>query len=74
MTSKLNPPISNQKTILTEFEAHESAKDRHNTICKTCGKRDGSDYGTCCRDHFEEMMIVNTFNQLELLLQTINVL
>jgi hypothetical protein len=31
-------------------------------------------YGTCCETHFEDMMVANTFKQLEILLQQLDVI
>jgi hypothetical protein len=62
--------ICKKKKLLTEFEVDESANDRHSTVCRTCDKHDY----TCCQYHFEQMMIANTYNQSQLLLQMVKAL
>ena len=42
-------------------------------VCKAC-ESDEPVYGACCQYHFEEMMIANTYNQLQLLLQVVEAL
>jgi hypothetical protein len=51
----------------------------HTNICKNCAEKkyegEGDEpYGGCCQHHFEEMMIANTYNQLELLIQVVEAL
>jgi len=35
---------------------------------------DDEPYDACCQHHFEEMVVTNTYNQLELLLQVVEAL
>jgi hypothetical protein len=62
-----------KKKLLSEFPVDESTYDRRSTVCKTC-ESDKPVYGACCQYHFEEMMIANTYNQLELPVQVIETL
>ncbi len=62
-----------KKKLLSEFPVDESAYDRRSTVCKAC-ESDEPVYGACCQYHFEEMMIANTYNQLQLLLQVVEAL
>jgi hypothetical protein len=52
---------------LSEFDFSNNAGKRVAT-CKNCvGKKDENNepYGACCQYHFEEMVVTNTYNQLE---------
>ncbi|MGA9154672.1 MAG: hypothetical protein WBZ36_29160 [Candidatus Nitrosopolaris sp.] len=80
MTSKLNPPISKrcrnckEEKLLCEFDFSNKAKDKHVATCKSCVlKKDQNDepYGACCQYH---VVVANTYNQLDLLLQVIETL
>ncbi|MGA9149983.1 MAG: hypothetical protein WBZ36_05345 [Candidatus Nitrosopolaris sp.] len=80
MKSKLNPPISKkcrickEEKLLCEFEFSDKAKDKRVSTCKNCvGKKDEQepDYGACCQYH---LVVTNTYNQLDLLLQVIETL
>jgi hypothetical protein len=76
--NKTNPPISKECTtckkilLLSEFEIDESAKDKRADSCKSCQHKN-EPYGTCCREHFQNMLISNTYTQLEILLDQVNV-
>ena len=37
-------------------------------------KEENKPYGACCKNHFDEMVAVNTYNQLDLLLQVVEAL
>jgi protein-arginine kinase activator protein McsA len=75
--SKSNPPISKTckvckvKKLLIDFEFSNNAKNKRVRICKTCVEEKDEPYGACCQQHFDEMVISNTFTQLELLLQVV---
>jgi hypothetical protein len=55
--------------ILHDFGfTEELAATRH------LSDQDYEPYGTCCPEHFQDMMITNVFTQLETLLQTVDVI
>ena len=64
--------------MLSEFQFSNRAKDKHIATCKTCiGKRNKNDeapIGGCCEDHFSEMTAINTFEQLDNLLEIVEAL
>ena len=85
MISKLNPPISKrcrlckENKLLSEFDFSNRTRDKHTADCKNCVEKkfegEGDEpYGACCQHHFEEMVVTNTYNQLELLLQVVEAL
>jgi hypothetical protein len=84
MTSKLNPPISKkcrtckEEKLLCEFDFSDNARDKRAATCKNgVGKKDESnepDYGACCQYHFEELVVTNTYDQLDLLLKMVEAL
>jgi superfamily II helicase len=85
MISKLNPPISKrcrlckENKLLSEFDFSNRARDKHTAVCKNCVEKkfegEGDEpYGACCQHHFEEMMINNTYNQLDMLLRVVEAL
>lgn len=61
--------------LLSEFNLLHGSSDR-SAICKSCPTtdQDYEPYGTCCPEHFQDMMITNVFTQLETLLQTVDVI
>jgi len=63
-----------QRLLLTEFEIDESANGKRADICKSCKEHESKPYGTCCESHFQDRMIANTFKQLGILLQQVDVI
>jgi hypothetical protein len=52
----------------------EKSSDNRSSICKDCEhETEREPYGTCCESHFQDMMITNTFTQLTILLEQVNV-
>jgi hypothetical protein len=78
MISNLNPPISKccrlceENKLLSEFDFSNRARDKHTAVCKNCVEKKYE--GACCQHHFEEMMINNTYNQLDMLLRVVEAL
>lgn len=66
--------LCGQRKLLCEFDFSNKAKDKRAATCKNCmEKKDEQepDYGACCQYH---LVIANTYNQLDLLLQVIETL
>jgi hypothetical protein len=76
MASKLNPPISKKcqvckvEKLLCEFEFSDNTKTRVDT-CRSCVEKreeNNKPYGAYCQNHFNEMVVENTWSQSDLLL------
>ena len=67
-------PECEQCKLLSEFNLDEKSSDNRSSICKDCEhETEREPYGTCCESHFQDMMITNTFTQLTILLEQVNV-
>lgn len=60
--------------LLSEFEIDEAANDKHADVCKSCVQHENEEYGKCCEAHFQDMMMSNTFKQLTILLDQLEVI
>jgi hypothetical protein len=63
--------LCGERKLLSDFEFSNDKKNRRVNTCKTCMEKEDAPYGGCCQDHFQELAIVNTFDQLESILEVV---
>lgn len=64
--------LCGQRKLLSEFDFYNNAKNKRLSTCKSCvEKKDENDEPACCQYH---LMITNSYNQLELLLEVVETL